>query len=329
MKPKVLLYNQIPLALTEKLKKFANVIQISPANADFILHLTSATGIIGSRLKVDKTLLKNAPSLKIISNISAGYDNLDIDELTKRGIMATNTPGVLTDTTADTILSLLLSTAKRIPELDHFVKTGKWNKTKIPEDLFGVDIYNKTLGIIGMGKIGKAVAERAHYGFKMKILYHSRTKKKCVEKELNAQYQDLQDLLRISDFVCLLAPLTPDTANLIGKRELQIMKKSAIFINGSRGELVQEKELINALENKEILRAGLDVYRKEPLDHNSPFLRMKNVVTLPHIGSATLETRNKMAVQAVENLIEGLNNKIPPNLINDAVFNTNHNNINL
>ncbi|SDI22462.1 gluconate 2-dehydrogenase [Alteribacillus persepolensis] len=319
MKPNVVVYNRIAEEQVKRIEEHCHVYQISKESKEFMNYLSKAEGIIGAGLKVDKKLLDHAPNLRIVSNVSAGYDNLDIEELTKRRIMAANTPDVLTETTADTIFGLLIAAARRMPELDSYVKSGKW-QTKIMEDQFGVDVHHKTLGIIGMGRIGKAVAERAHYGFKMNILYHNRSRNEAAEKELHARYTDEDELLKHSDFVCLLAPLTPETVGLIGKREFHLMKKESIFINGGRGDLVIEEDLVQALKEKQIRAAGLDVYKQEPLGDNHPLLHMKNVVTLPHIGSATKETREKMAEAAVENLLQGIGGKVPPCLINREVL---------
>jgi glyoxylate/hydroxypyruvate/2-ketogluconate reductase len=282
--------------------------------ADFLKELHTAHGILGAGLKMNKELLDQAPNLKIISNISVGYDNLDLVELKKRDIQATNTPGVLVDTTADTIFGLLLATARRMPELDFYVKSGKWNGTK-DEGLFGVDVHHKVLGIIGMGSIGSAIAKRAHLGFDMDILYHNRSRNEQVEHEYHAQYCELDELLSKSDFVCIMTPHTPETDKMIGEREFRLMKESSIFINGSRGKNVDETALINALQNKWILAAGLDVYETEPINKDNPLLTIPNVVTLPHIGSATKETREKMAMLAAENLAKGLEGGTPANLI--------------
>ncbi|MDO6451579.1 D-glycerate dehydrogenase [Oceanobacillus profundus] len=317
---KIIVYNPIYSDLLKILQKHFQVVELTNGeNPEFIHELKDAHGIIGSGLKVDRTLLDEAPNLEIICNISVGYDNLDMEAVNARGIMATNTPDVLTDSTADTIFGLLLATARRITELDQYVKSGQWTG-KIGEDLYGVDIHHKTLGIIGMGRIGKAIAERAHFGFKMKILYHNRSRKLNAEEQLQAEYVSLQKLLQQSDFVCLMAPLSPETVQLIGKQELSLMKKTAIFVNGARGQMVDEDALVEALKKREICAAGLDVYEKEPVEPKNPLLYMKNVVTLPHIGSATLETRYKMAKLAAENLIKGLQGEIPPSLINKEVF---------
>ena len=285
----------------------------------FLETLQEADGIIGLELEVDRELLENAPNLKIVSNVSVGYNNLDLEELTKRNIMATNTPNVLTDTVADTIFGILLSTARRFPELDQFVKSRQWNEAIGPE-YFGIDVHHKTVGIIGMGKIGQAIAQRAHHGFNMNILYHSRTRKHEAEEEYDAKYCNLDELLVKSDFVVLVTPLTVETTGLIGKREFQLMKYSAIFINGSRGKTIVEQDLIEALQLGEIAAAGLDVFEQEPVNHDNPLLDMDNVVTLPHIGSSTHETELAMSKLAARNLEMGLIGEKPPNLINESVW---------
>lgn len=283
---------------------------------DFLSELQTAHGLLGASMKIDQELLNQAPNLKVVSNISVGYDNLNMEELKKRNIIATNTPGVLDDTTADIVFGLLLATARRVPELDHYVKAKKWDGTK-GEDLFGVDVHHKTLGIIGMGSIGKAVAKRARFGFDMEILYHNRSRNEEAENKFDATYCSLDELLMKSDFVCLMVPSTPQTEKMIGKREFNLMKKSAIFINGSRGKNVDEAALIKALEEKKILSAGLDVFEVEPVEKDNPLLSLSHVVTLPHIGSATAETREKMAKLAAENMAIALEGKTPPNLISN------------
>ncbi len=281
---------------------------------EFLHSLQDAHGLLGSLLKVDKTLLDQAPHLKVVSNISVGYDNLDLPELLERGIVATNTPDVLNETVADTVLGLMLSTARRIPELDHWVKTGQW-QSNLESQWFGVDVHHKALGIIGLGGIGAAVAKRAHLGFDMEILYHNRSRNEAAEQKYGATYCSMDELLEKSDFVCLMTPHTPATEKMMGKREFEIMKDSAIFINCSRGKTVDEEALVHALQKGEIAGAGLDVFTKEPIEMDNPLLSMKNVVTTPHIGSATHETRFKMAMLAAKNLVTGLMGDTPPNLI--------------
>ncbi len=286
----------------------------------FTKALAKADGIIGLNLAVTKELLDCAPNLKIVSNTSVGYDNLHIEEMTKRKIMATNTPGVLDDTTADLVIALMLAAARRVTELDHYVKSGQWDKVLQPHQ-YGVDVHHKTLGIIGMGNIGTAIAKRARFGFNMEILYYNRRRNLEAEKLVEATYCNLDELLMRSDFVCLMVPATTETRKMIGKEELKKMKKTAIFINASRGQNVDENALYEALRNGDIYAAGIDVFEKEPTDKNNPLLTLKNIVTLPHIGSSTIECEQNITKLAVENLLAGLEGRKPPNLINEEVWN--------
>ncbi|MGQ3377753.1 2-hydroxyacid dehydrogenase [Priestia endophytica] len=322
MKPKVIVYKKMDEKVLSFIRETCEVIYFEKLHSDvyptFLEELKDADALLGSGLKVDEDLLDRAPHLKIVCNTSVGYDNLDMSALSKRNIIATNTPDVLNDTVADTIFGLLLATARRMPELDQFVKNGEWKET-LKEEHFGVDVHHKTLGIIGMGGVGSAIAKRAHFGFDMDILYYGRSRKKEEEETYNATYCSLEELLQKSDFVCLMTPLTPQTEGLMGKREFELMKQSAIFINGSRGKTVDEEALINALRAEEILGAGLDVFAQEPVSPDSPLLSMKNVVTLPHIGSATAETRLKMAMLGARNLVAGLKGETPPNLIKGSI----------
>lgn len=321
MRKKVIVYNRLEQPVLEKLKEKYDVHYFKDVDTrkdpTFLQQLKETEGIIGLELPVDRELLNRAPNLKVISNVSVGYNNLDMGEINKRNIMATNTPGVLTDTVADAIFGILVSAARRIPELDHYVKSGKWKNETIDSAYFGLDVHHKKIGIIGMGRIGKAIAKRAHFGFDMEILYHSRSRKPDVEETFSAEYCDLDNLLSQSDFVCLITPLTPETEGMIGKNEFKKMKKTAIFINGSRGKTVVEEDLIEALQCGEIAGAGLDVFEKEPVDSDNPLLKMENVVTTPHIGSSTYETELNMSKLAAHNLEEGLEGRIPPNLIRE------------
>lgn len=324
MRKKIIAYDRVEKPVLEALQKkydvkfFKNI--DTKNDKEFLAFLKETEGIIGLELVVDKELLDNAPNLKIVSNVSVGYNNLDIEEMTKRNIMATNTPDVLTDTVADTIFGLLISTARRIPELDQFVKSRQWTEAALDSDYFGTDVHHKTVGIIGMGRIGQAIAQRAHHGFNMNILYNSRTRKPNVEEKFQAEYRTLEDLLKESDYVVLITPLTKETERMIGKKEFQLMKTSAIFINGSRGKTIVEKDLIEALKTGEIAAAGLDVFEQEPVQHDNPLLDMKNVVTLPHIGSSTHETELAMSQLAAKNLEAGLHGEKPPTLINKEVW---------
>ncbi|HLR69854.1 MAG TPA: D-glycerate dehydrogenase [Pseudogracilibacillus sp.] len=323
MKKKVIAVNRLEQEVLEMLEDEVDVTFFSGIhsieNDKFVNALHDADGIIGLALQVNDKLLDLAPNVKIFSNVSVGYNNLDIDALTKRNIMATNTPDVLNETVADTIFGLLIATARRIPELDHYVKARKWKKD-LTSDYYGTDVHHKTIGIIGMGRIGEAIANRAHYGFHMNVLYHNRNRNPNAETTFNATYKELDTLLRESDFVVLMTPLTPETEGMIGAREFSLMKETAIFINGSRGQTIVEKDLIAALKTKQIAAAGLDVFEKEPVEDDNPLLDMPNIVTLPHIGSSTYATELAMSKLAYDNLLAGLRGEKPPNLINEAVW---------
>ncbi|MGC9004871.1 MAG: glyoxylate reductase [bacterium] len=268
--------------------------------------------------KIDGEVMDNATKLRIISNYAVGYDNIDVKEATRRKIMVTNTPGVLTETTADLTFALILATARRLVEADKFTRSGKW-KSWGPMLFLGRDVYGATLGIIGMGRIGQAVARRAK-GFNMKIIYYSRRRNEEAEKELGAEYRELHSLLKEADIITIHTPLTEETYHLIGEKELSLMKPSAILINTARGAVVDQRALFKALKEKRIFGAGLDVYEKEPIDADDPLLELDNVVVLPHIGSATVETRGRMARMAAENLLAGLRGEIPQNLVNPEVL---------
>nr|WP_290695478.1 D-glycerate dehydrogenase [Halomonas sp. UBA3074] len=280
--------------------------------------LAEVHGIIGSGLAITPQLLDAAPNLEVIATISVGYDNLPVEELTKRGIMLCNTPDVLTETTADTGFTLVMATARRVVELAEWVKAGKW-QASIGPALFGSDVHGKTLGMIGFGRIGQAVARRGALGFGMKVRYSNASPKPALEQELGAVRCELDELLAASDFVCVTVPLTADTERLIGAQQFALMQSSAIFINIARGKVVDESALINALENGVIQAAGLDVFEQEPLPASSPLLNMPNVVALPHIGSATHETRDAMAQRAVDNVRLALQGKRPISLVNEEV----------
>lgn len=272
----------------------------------------------GSASRIDKELLEHAPNLKVVSNVSVGYNNFDLDALRERNIIGTNTPHVLDETVADLAFALILSTARRIAELDRFVKDGNWQTTTPYQSIYGTDVHSSTLGIIGMGRIGEAIARRAAHGFNMDVLYHNRNRKIEAEKKYKAQYCDLPSLLKRSDYVLLMMPLTPDTFQMIGQAEFNLMKETAIFINMSRGQTVDEQALIHALKNGDIHAAGLDVYTQEPVEADNPLLKMKNVVTVPHIGSATAKTEIAMSMRAAKNLVAVLTGKPPLDPVYDA-----------
>lgn len=257
--------------------------------------------------KIDEEVISNLMNCKIIANYAVGYNNIDINYAKKKNIIVTNTPGVLTDSTAEITLALILSCSRRIVEGDKLVRINKF-KGWAPKFHLGIELKGKTLGIIGLGRIGQAVAERA-VPFGMKILYYSRTEKENVKK-IKAEKVSLDKLLKESDIISIHVPLNEKTNNLLNKEKLDLLKKDAIIINTSRGEILDEDYLIKLLETGKIHSAGLDVYRNEP-KLNKEFLKLKNVVLLPHIGSATYETRSKMAILTAENVINVLNGKKP------------------
>lgn len=285
------------------------------AQPEVLSALSKAHGLICSSLPITVELLDAAPSLEVISTISVGYDNIPVAELTKRGIMLCNTPDVLTETTADTGFTLIMATARRAVELAEWVKEGQWQANLGPA-LFGSDVHGKTLGMVGFGRIGQAVARRGALGFGMRVLYSNASPKPTLEAELGAERRELPALLAESDFVCLTVPLTAETEKLIGADELAQMKSSAILINIARGKVVDEDALIHALQNGVIQAAGLDVFEQEPLAASSPLPAMPNVVALPHIGSATHETRDAMAQRAMDNTRLALQGKRPISLVN-------------
>ncbi|PLR80733.1 D-glycerate dehydrogenase [Bacillus canaveralius] len=269
---------------------------------------------------IDEDLLQIAENLKVISNMAVGYNNIDVEAASKRGIRVTNTPGVLTETTADLTFALLMATARRVVESSNYLREGKWD-TWSPMLLTGQDIYGATIGIVGLGRIGEAVAKRAK-GFDMNILYYNRSRKPHAEKELGIRYTELNELLKVSDFICIMTPYTPETVNLIGKEQLQLMKKTAIVINTARGGIVNETALYEALKDGQIWGAGLDVFTEEPVDLDHPLLSLANVVALPHIGSASIKTRMKMANLAADNLLEALAGNTPSCLVNGPQLDT-------
>jgi len=319
MKPSVILYKALPDALQQRLEDHFTVTRVNNLSPETVQQhadaFASAVGLLGSSEKVDAALLEKMPALRATSTISVGYDNFDVDALNARNVLLMHTPTVLTETVADTLMALVLSSARRVVEVAERVKAGEWTKS-IGPDWFGTDVHGKTLGIVGMGRIGLALAQRAHFGFNMPILYNARRQHKEAEERFNARHCDLDTLLQEADFVCLILPLTDETHHLMGKAQFEKMKKSAIFINAGRGPVVDEQALITALKNGEIHAAGLDVFEQEPLPASSELLKMPNVVALPHIGSATHETRYNMAACAVDNLIDALQGKVDKNCVN-------------
>ncbi len=268
--------------------------------------------------KIDAEVLDAAgPQLKVVANMAVGFDNIDLAAATARGVMATNTPGVLTDATADHAWALLFAVARRIPESEKFLRAGKF-KSWGPLLFLGGDVTGRTLGIIGAGRIGHAVAMKSR-GFNMRVLYADEVPNPKLEQEIGARKVRVEELLRESDFVSVHVPLLPSTKHLINAMSLRLMKKTAYLINTSRGPVIDEAALAEALKNGVIAGAGLDVFENEPLVHPE-LLKLDNVVLTPHTASATIETRSKMATMAAENLIAGLAGQKPPNLVNQEVW---------
>jgi glyoxylate reductase len=269
---------------------------------------------------VTEELLSVAKNLKVVANMAVGYDNIDVEAATRRGVYVCNTPDVLTETTADLTFALLLATARRVVEAAEFTKEGKWQSWS-PFLLAGHDVHHKTIGICGMGKIGEAVARRAK-GFGMEILYHNRTRKQEAENEIGAKYCSFDSLIAQSDYVVAMAPLTNETRHMFNAEVFKKMKSSAIFINTSRGAVADETALYEALEQKEIAGAGLDVFEAEPIAADHPLLKLSNVTALPHIGSASIDTRMEMIHICVENIQRILTGERPKTLVNKSVLET-------
>ena len=267
--------------------------------------------------KVDDELLRAAPKLRIAANIAVGFDNIDVPACTKRGVVATNTPGVLDETTADFAWTLMMAVARRIGEGEQLARSGNWKGWDL-DQLVGTDVWGKTLGLVGFGRIGRAVARRAA-GFQMKVIYSDAIRAPLdIEKELRAEHRDFNTLLAEADFVSLHVPLLPETRGLMDGPKFHRMKPTAFLINTARGPVVDEAALVHALESGKIAGAGLDVYENEPFIHAG--LKRPNVVLAPHIASGSLETRTKMAVMAAENVVAMFKGQRPANMLNPEVL---------
>lgn len=308
MQKKVVVFSQIDSEILQRLEQQFHVVQINPKLGDINQQLLEQTqdadGLIGAGRLLNGSNLAHAKKLKVISSVSVGYDNYDLTYLNQQKIWLSHTPHVLTETTADLAFTLLMSAARKVPSLDCWMKQGQWLRTVGPQQ-FGMDIFGKTLGIIGLGHIGAAIARRGLHGFNMNVLYHNRREKIELAESLSAEYCPLDDLLQRSDFVVVAVDLNADSKALIGQRELELMQSHAVLVNISRGSVIDEQALIQALKNNRIFAAGLDVYEKEPLQ-SSELFTLDNVVTLPHVGSATAATRKRMVELAYQNLVDVL-----------------------
>jgi len=328
LKPRLFITRELPGDAAKKLEQYYEVEvwdNPAPPPREVLLAKVKDAEALVTLLtdKIDSVVLDSAPKLRIIAQYAVGFDNIDVDYATKRGIYVTNTPGVLTNATADLTFALILAVARRIVEAHSFVVKGEWHRSGVawhPSMLLGVELSGKTIGIVGMGRIGKAVARRA-LGFGMKIVYYDRSRLSEEEEgELGAKYLPLDELLKVSDVVTVHLPLTQETRHLFKEEKFRLMKKNCIFINTSRGAVVKTEDLVKALREKWILGAGLDVFEEEPLPEGHPLLELDNVVLTPHIGSATWEARLAMAESVVGNLIDFYEGRVPRDLVNREVL---------
>ncbi len=312
MPEKVLVTREIPEAGLRPLRNLDLTVlsEAPPARDELLEAARGAVGVLSNVTEgIDAEFMDAAgDGLRVIANMAVGYDNVDVEAAKERGIAVTNTPGVLDETTADTAFMLLLAAARRLGESERTLRAGNWEWWG-PKLFVGVDVWGKKLGIVGMGRIGQAVARRGK-GFGMEILYHNRSRKEDAERELDARYVDLDELLETADFVSIHTPLTEQTQHLIGAEELDKMKPTAVLVNTSRGPVLDEEALANALADGSIFAAGLDVYEEEPKVHPK-LLQLENAVLAPHIGSGSAETRDRMAVLAAENIVAVLSGGEP------------------
>ncbi|HYW01987.1 MAG TPA: D-glycerate dehydrogenase [Candidatus Acidoferrum sp.] len=323
MKPKVYVTRLLPKEAMDRIHSNCEATvwdgELPPPRDVLLKNVADVEGLLSLLTdKIDAELMDKAPKLKVVSNYAVGFDNINIPEATKRGIIVGNTPGVLTDTTADFAFTLIMSAARRVAEGDRYVRAGKW-KTWGPMLLLGQDVYGSTLGIIGLGRIGAAVARRAK-GFNMRTMYYDVIRQKQYEDELGIEYATLDKVLTESDFITVHTNLTPETHHLISTKQFEKMKRTCILLNTSRGPIVDNMALYEALRTGRILYAGLDVTEPEPLPANHPLLTLDNVIIAPHIASASVVTRTKMGLIAADNLIAGLKGQLGPAPVNPEVL---------
>lgn len=306
-----------PTMLSRKYSVTMNQKPWSPPRDEILRNVVNKDALLCSLSeRIDKEVMETAgPKLKVISTLSTGYDHVDVEEARKRGIRVTYTGEVLSDATADLTFALILTVSRKVIQADNFIRQKKWIVGWAPGLFLGSNVYGKTLGLIGIGRIGKAVAKRAK-GFDMSIIYHNRRRADPkLEAEIGAKYVNMDTLLRESDYISIHVSLNAESVHLIDESKLKRMKNTAFLINTSRGQVVDERSLIKAIKNKWIAGAALDVFEKEPLDSNSPLIRMENVVLLPHIGSATYQIRSKMSETAAQNIIDILSGREPAFLV--------------
>ncbi|NLT41108.1 MAG: D-glycerate dehydrogenase [Anaerolineae bacterium] len=323
MKPKVFVSRRIPDRGLEKVLEFCDAEvwedELPPSREVLIEKTRDCEGLLSLLTdKIDGEFLDQCPKLRVVANYAVGFDNINVDDCTARGVAVGNTPGVLTDTTADFAFTLLMSAARRVVEGMDYVRAGRW-KTWGPMLLLGRDIYGATLGLLGLGRIGSAMAERAK-GFNMRVLYYDPYRREDLEKELNLEYVDLDTLFEQADFLSVHVPLTPETNGMVNAARFKQMKKTAILVNSARGPIVNTNDLYEALRDGEIAYAGVDVTDPEPIQTDHPILKLSNFVVCPHIASASIETRGRMAEIAADNLIAGLKGEALPAPVNKGVI---------
>lgn len=320
MKPRILITRQvfpeIVTGLSETFEVDHNAADVIFSPDELRARAKGCVGVLACLTeKIDAALFDACPTVKVVCNIAVGYNNIDVAEASKRGVMITNTPGVLDDTTADLTFALLMAAARRITETERRLRNGEWKKGFALQQWLGTDIHHASLGIIGMGRIGQTIAKRAS-GFDMTVRYHNRTRlDAATEAKLNVAYASKEAVLRESDFVVVMVPYSAATHHLIKAEDLALMKPTAILVNTARGGVVDDVALIAALKEKRIAGAGIDVFEGEPA-LNPEFLTLDNVALTPHIGSATHATRMRMAMTAGINIIAALSGSKPPNLVN-------------
>ncbi|MGI6208509.1 MAG: 2-hydroxyacid dehydrogenase [Anaerolineae bacterium] len=322
MKPKVFVTRRIPDRGLNLVLEFADAEvweeELPPPRDVLLEKVQDCEGLLSLLTdKVDGELLDRAPKLRVVANYAVGFDNIDVDACSERGVAVGNTPGVLTDTTADFAFTLLMSAARRVVEGMDYVRAGRW-KTWGPMLLLGRDIYGATLGLLGLGRIGSAMAERAK-GFNMRVLYYDPFRREDLEKDLNLTYVDLDTLFSESDFLSVHTPLTPETHGIVNAKRFKQMKDTAILINSARGPIVNTEDLYHALRDGDIAYAAVDVTDPEPIPADHPILKLNNFIVCPHIASASIETRGKMAEIAANNLIAGLKGEPLPAQVNKGV----------
>ena len=322
IRPKVLITRPIQQSVIDEISQHCDV-QVHPVDepmpADLLMScVRDIDGVMPAGVRISKEIIDAAPRLRVVSNIAVGYDNIDVEACNRRHILVTNTAGVLTEATADLAFALLLAAGRRIAEGDRYVRDGHWKQWQW-NCLWGTEMHGKTLGLYGFGRIAQATARRGR-GFSMRILYYARHRVPAsIEKEFSAEFVDRETLLRQSDFLSLHVPLTPETHHAIGAPELALMKPGAFIINAARGPIVDEEALVQALQTGRLAGAGLDVFENEPQVHPA-LLAMDNVTLSPHVGSATAETRLRMATLASKNLLAALRGERPPNLVNPEAW---------